>query len=126
MASITQYNAQKCHAYFEGYGNKNGRSWTHVYLKTHLFTPEKLYFTKIKNKKKLRSGAILRSGGDAKQVFFFIWPKMYRVDVSRRIFRSEKHVTFYSPQNHCNCSTILLPDVIPVQHYPCIKTGIFH
>ena len=23
----------------------------HVYLKTHLFTPEKLYFTKIKNKK---------------------------------------------------------------------------
>ena len=74
MASITQYNAQKCHAYFEGYGNKNGRSWTHVYLKTHLFTPEKLYFTKIKNKKKLRSGAILRSGGDAKQVFFFIWP----------------------------------------------------
>ena len=48
-----QYNAQKCHAYFEGYGNENGRSWAHVYLKTHLFTPEKLYFTKIKNKKKI-------------------------------------------------------------------------
>ena len=47
-----QYNAQKCHAYFERYGNKNGRSWAHVYLKTHLFTPEKLYFTKIKNKNK--------------------------------------------------------------------------
>ena len=69
-----QYNAQKFHAYFEGHGNENGRSWAHVYLKTHLFTPEKLYFTKIKNKKKLRSGTILRSGGDAKQVYFFIWP----------------------------------------------------
>ena len=36
-----QYNAQKSHTYFEGYGNENGRSWAHVYLKTHLFTPEK-------------------------------------------------------------------------------------
>ena len=68
-----QYNAQKFHAYFEGYGNENGRSWAHVYLKTHLFTPEKLYFTKIKNKnKKLRSGTVLRLGGDAKQVYFFL------------------------------------------------------
>ena len=67
-----QYNAHKFHAYFEGYGNENGRSWAHVYLKTHLFTPEKLYFTKIKNKKKLRSEAILRSGGDAKQVYIFL------------------------------------------------------
>ena len=46
-----QYNVQKCHAYFEGYGNKNGRSWAHEHLKTHLFTPEKLYFTKLKIKK---------------------------------------------------------------------------
>ena len=53
MASI---QAQKFHAYFEGYGNENGRSWAHVYLKTHLFTPEKLYFTKIKNKKKIQVG----------------------------------------------------------------------
>ena len=51
-----QYNAQKFHAYFEGFGNENGRSWAHVYLKTHLFTPEKLYFTKIKNKKKIAVG----------------------------------------------------------------------
>ena len=51
-----QYNAQKFHAYFEGYGNENGRSWAHVYLKTHLFTPEKLCFTKIKNKKKIEVG----------------------------------------------------------------------
>ena len=46
-----RYNAQKCHAYFEGYENENGRSWAHVYLQTRLFTPEKLYFKKIKNKK---------------------------------------------------------------------------
>ena len=45
---IRLYNVQNCQAYFEGYGNENGRSWAHVYLKTHLFTPEKLYFTKIK------------------------------------------------------------------------------
>ena len=43
-----RYNAQKCHAYFEGYGNENGQSWAHVYSKTHLFTPEKFCFTKIK------------------------------------------------------------------------------
>ena len=36
-----QYNAQKFHAYFEGYGNENGRSWAHVYWKTHLFTKKK-------------------------------------------------------------------------------------
>ena len=73
MASITQYNAQKCHAYFEGYGNKNGRSWAHVYLKTHIFTPEKLYFTKIKDKKKIEVGGNSQvGGGDAKQVFFYL------------------------------------------------------
>ena len=64
-----QYNAQKCHAYFEGYGNENGRSWAHDILENTLIYSWKIIFYKNKNKK-LRSGAILRSGGDAKQVYF--------------------------------------------------------
>ena len=91
-----QYNAHKCHAYFEGYGKENGRSWAHVYLKTYLFTPEKLCSTK---KKKLRSGAILRSGGDAKQVYFFIWPNIYK----NRYPHLQSSITQHKLELHCTC-----------------------